>query len=120
MKKKIPKKELEGYKITGNKGFHLTFANGVTVSVQWGIGSYGSNHNLLDDDMFEKKWFEDAKSGFHSPVPSASTAEVAVWDKDGKWITQKCCPKHLNPDDVVGYVTPDDLYIILQRARRYK
>ena len=34
------------FRITDNKGFHLTFKNGVTISVQFGIGNYGDNYNL--------------------------------------------------------------------------
>ena len=29
---------------TMRKGFHMTFANGLTASVQWGAGNYCDNH----------------------------------------------------------------------------
>jgi hypothetical protein len=32
-------------KITAGKGFQITFANGYTVSVQWGPGNYCDNHS---------------------------------------------------------------------------
>ena len=30
--------------INNNKGFHMTFKNGLTASVQWGLGNYCDNH----------------------------------------------------------------------------
>lgn len=33
------------FKITGNKGFHITFPNGWTVSVQFGPGNYCENND---------------------------------------------------------------------------
>lgn len=36
--------------ITAGKGFHVTFANGWTVSVQWGGGDYGDHYHVDDDD----------------------------------------------------------------------
>lgn len=34
------------FKITGKKGFHVTFENGWTVSVQFGPGNYCDNYDL--------------------------------------------------------------------------
>lgn len=34
-----------GFKITGVKGFHITFENGWTVSVQFGGGNYSDNYD---------------------------------------------------------------------------
>jgi hypothetical protein len=60
------------FTINQNKGFGLTFENGWTISVQFGPGNYGSNHDA-DFRAFEK---EGAKS---------DTAEIAAWDPDGTW-----------------------------------
>ena len=54
-------------KITGNKGFHMRFANGWTASVQWGPGNYCDNR---DED------FMDAEAVAAS---GSRTAEVAAW-----------------------------------------
>ena len=51
---------------TMRKGFHMTFANGLTASVQWGAGNYCDNHCPVDMDFTFSK---DAES---------NTAEVAV------------------------------------------
>lgn len=53
---------------TMRKGFYMTFANGLTASVQWGAGNYCDNHFPKDCDFSFSK---DAHS---------DTAEVAVWN----------------------------------------
>lgn len=60
------------FTITQGKGFHLTFANGWTVSVQWGAGNYCDNYGSRD---------------YAAPAPSSRTAEVAAWDADGTWLS---------------------------------
>jgi hypothetical protein len=43
-----------------NNGFHITFENGYTISVQFGKGNYSDQ--------------------------GKTTAEVAAWDPDGEWV----------------------------------
>ncbi len=64
-----------GFRITGKKGFHITFENGWTVSVQFGPGNYCDNYDMSirDDDELAGK-------------QGSSTAEVAAWGPDGKMI----------------------------------
>ena len=45
-------------------GFHMTFENGWTVSVQFGKYNYANNRQNTD---------------------SSPDAEIAAWDKDGNW-----------------------------------
>lgn len=52
---------------TNGNGFHLSFENGWTVSVQWGDGTYSSDR--------------ETRGNF---IPSKD-AEVGAWDKDGNW-----------------------------------
>ena len=58
------------FKITGSKGFHITFENGYTVSVQFGGGNYCDNYDM------------PIGSEPNKVVLTSSDAEVAVW-KDG-------------------------------------
>lgn len=60
------------FKITGNKGFHMTFANGWTVSVQFGAINYCENH---------ERWpvIDLAERG------ESVDAEIAAWNRDGDW-----------------------------------
>ena len=94
---------LPGFKITDNKGFHITFRNGVTVSVQFGGGSYCQNYN---DNIV--------------PNPEDKTcvnAEIAIWDKTGRWLTKEFRPD-IN-DDVIGWVLPDEVLKALIWAEAY-
>lgn len=64
-----------GFRITGGKGFHVTFENGWTVSVQFGPGNYCDHY---DRQIFT----EQAKCG----EEGSSTAETAVWGPGWKMI----------------------------------
>jgi len=98
------KYEKEGFKITGSRGFHVTFKNGVTVSVQFGGGSYSDNHDSVDIGS------EPQMRQLESP-----NAEIAIWECDGKWITRKF---HDANDDVLGRVTPKEVLDALNWASR--
>lgn len=79
------------FRITRKKGFHMVFANGWTVSVQFGPGNYGGNY---DADWGECEKTDNLES---------ETAEIAAWDKDRNW--------YQFPEDgqVKGYVKADDV-----------
>ena len=62
----------QGFYITGKKGFHVVFANGYTVSVQFGPGNYCENYDARIGEEDE----ECGKKG-------SFTAECAVWPKGG-------------------------------------
>lgn len=75
-------------KICGNKGFHITFQNGYTASVQFGPGNYCDNYNL----------------DWKAEVPPSSNAEIACIDPKGKLIDAFDWG-----DTVKGHVTPNEL-----------
>jgi len=56
-----------------NKGIHLTFPNGWTVSIQFGAGNYCDNYDLLLEGDRIKLWTE-------KPDLESSTAEVWCWN----------------------------------------
>lgn len=60
------------FKITDGKGFHLTFANGLTLSVQFGRGNYCQNRNITSDEQFL----------------SSKDAEIAIWNGE-KYLTNQ-------------------------------
>lgn len=92
------------FKITQNKGFQITFSNGYTVSVQFGVGNYcdkkGSG-NYNEERMYD--------------VWESPDAEVAVWDKDGNWVR----PADMD-DDVKGYLTPDEVAEIITKVSNWQ
>lgn len=78
-----------------NKGFSLTFANGNTVSVQWGPNNYcDPEHERGRNAPF------DAPS--QAQVWKSATAEVAAWNADGDWHNFEC-------DQVEGWQSADDV-----------
>ena len=65
------------------KGFHMTFENGYTLSVQFGMGNYCSNrHEPLNESVLEtiEKYVgpEECKD-----------AETAIWDVNGDFLKYK-------------------------------
>lgn len=94
---------------TMRKGFHITFENGLSASVQWGAGNYCDNHFPEDMDFSCSK---DAQS---------DTAEVAVFYKDciidaSQFVTDE----HLEGDIVVGYLTPEQVVDFLMNVKNAK
>ena len=85
------------FTITYGRGFHLTFSNGITVSVQWGAASYSDNyHDEIDEHPMSCKRY------------CSSLAEVAVWDSDNKMLLDK--------GEVWGYQTADQIATIIACA----
>lgn len=85
------------FRICDQKGFHITFENGYTVSVQFGPGNYSDNYDLSGIDHYGK------------PVPPSSTAETALLGPNGEFIEYK-------GDDVQGRQTPEDVLELLNYA----
>ena len=97
----------KGFVSTMRKGFHMTFPNGLTVSVQWGAGNYCDNHFPDDKDF---SWSKDAES---------DTAEVAVFGPDGKFIDpQNFVGYDIHSDGtVVGWLDPSQVVELLANVR---
>lgn len=83
----------QGFRITDGKGFGITFANGYTVSVQFGAGNYCENR----DADFDKQ----EKTGAQGSV----NAETAVIDNKGNFIE---LPWNTG-DKVQGWQSPEDV-----------
>lgn len=75
------------FDITNGKGFKMTFANGCTVSVQFGGYNYCEYYNHA------------AGAGYHG---ASKDAEIAAWDKYGNWY-------NFGDDTVKGYVSADEV-----------
>ena len=63
----------------------MTFANGWTVSVQWGAGNYCDNREHCEN------------------TGKSTTAEVAAWDRNDVWFLFD------NQDKVKGYLNADEV-----------
>ncbi len=82
-------KDLKFKKKWHGVGSNHTFDNGITLSVQAGSGIYSTPR-------------ED-----HSSADDYSSFEIAIWDKNGEWITQDIISNH--DDDVKGWVSRDEI-----------
>jgi hypothetical protein len=103
------------FSITQNKGFHITFANGITISVQWGPGNYCDNRDM----SFKSMIFTDSGQ----PAAPSPTAEIALWDKSRRWITKRANRALRRPatnNDVIGYLSPEEVARFIAWAARQK
>lgn len=98
--------------IIENKNFHITFDNGVTVSILIGYGSYSDNHGE-GLEYIDKIGTEKSE---HSIV--SSCAELAAWASDGEFITEKLSPRAHG--DVMGWQDTEDILKFLNSAAKYK
>ena len=85
-----------GFQTTGRNGFHVTFANGWTVSVQFGAGNYCSNRDWQGDNP------NDPLSAYKDKAPKSFNAEIAAWDASGKW-------HEFEHDSVAGWCSPEQV-----------
>jgi hypothetical protein len=79
------------FKTNQNKGFTMTFKNGITISVQFGAGNYceqSKKHRSIGQMQME--------------TVESKTAEIAIWDKEGTWFS-------FGYDTVKGWVKTDEV-----------
>lgn len=84
------------FQTTSANGFHITFANGYTVSVQWNSGNYCEPRGDV---------FTDTKT----VARKCTQAEVAAWN-DAGWVQLS------TEDDVIGWQSPDEVLAIMQKV----
>lgn len=89
------------FRITRGCGFHITFENGYTISVQFGWGNYCEHHDeiegfnpSIDPDAHDKKL---ASKG-------SRDAEIAIIDPSGELVEVEEWK-----DTVKGYCSPDEV-----------
>lgn len=92
------------FRITDHKGFQITFANGYTISCQFGFGNY-----------CERKYDGAVGAERDMYIVRSKDCEVAIWRNDGarNFVTGEIC-EYANLDisndgDVAGYVSPEDV-----------
>ena len=83
------------FKITRGRGFQMTFANGWTVSVQFGPDNYCENRSMLFDTAEGR-----ARADILAGEQGCKNAEIAAWDTDGNW-------HNFGGDTVEGWCKPD-------------
>jgi hypothetical protein len=83
------------FKITHHKGFHITFENGWTISVQFGGGNYCENY--------------DVKIGSEYLIETLTSkdAEIAAWDIKGNWFVFEngdTVRDRVNANELLGFM----------------
>jgi len=96
-----------------NRGFKMTFENGITISVQWGEGNYCEREG----------WQTDLMADCKKSQTKSTDAEVAIWDDCGNWITKEAFSEVYGKDlddEVEGYLTTDQIAELIQWAKSRK
>lgn len=91
------------FTITSGKGFHIKFANGYEVSVQWGLGNY-CEARLRHKGTEHTPGFERAGEW------NSKTAEVCVFDPAGNVCTARFIT---GQGDNAGFLTPEQVAEII-------
>ncbi len=86
------------FKVTGGKGVQMTFANGWTVSVQWGSGNYSDHYSRIA--RAGESWENVERSVGEE---GSKVAEIAAWDANQTWY------RFGSGDTVKGYVSADEV-----------
>ena len=94
----------KAFRITGGRGFHITCANGYTLSVQFGPGTYGDNYNR-DISRYDEISGEEG----------SDTAETAIIHPTGGLMADPE-DKSEYADTVQGYQTIEQVLERLQRV----
>lgn len=81
--------------ICHNKGFHIRFENGWTISVQFGAGNYCDNYDLSDFSYKEPR--------------QSDTAEVWCWSAGDKHY----------PSDPLERQTPEQILEIMNKVKGF-
>jgi hypothetical protein len=95
------------FKITNGKGFHMTFKNGLTLSVQFGKGNYCKNYSI--------PWEKEREQGL-----TCEDAEIAVWDRADAWITKEFVDDAKESDGVAGHISVEELAGVIAKIMEYK
>ena len=91
------------FRSTQNRGFSMTFNNGLTISVQFGTGNYCERRSNSARYMSEM-------DGDNNGITSSSTAEIAIWHKDSdKWFD-------FGRDQVKGWCDTNEVAIWIERV----
>jgi hypothetical protein len=82
---------------TMNRGFSLTFENGLTISVQFGTNS---RCERLD-------YYAPAGNDLRNAVTESPDAEIAIWDKENNWYEfgHGRLKGYCSADDVARWIT---------------
>ena len=97
--------DMSRFSNTGGRGFHLTFDNNWTISVQFSGGHYCDNK--------EEHWNFAQNQIAKGDSVRSSNAEIAVWRKNGGLIL-------LEHDNVRGWCTANEVAQVIHKVSTAK
>jgi hypothetical protein len=105
-----------------NRGFHITFENGIRVSAQWGIGSHAMDECHKPKDKLRS--MDELHSGitreFNDGARALTCEVMIIKDDTDAIITHQYNDLEDNSSNSVMWnVTPDELVDILTWARNW-
>ena len=83
-----------------NKGLQMTFENGLTISIQFGIGNYCERRSFTAS--FQSEMSES--------IIQSANAEIAIWDASDN-------DYNFGSDTVTGWVSTDDVADWIYRVK---
>jgi len=83
-----------------NKGLQLTFENGLTISIQFGVGNYCERRSIT----------ASFQSEMSEPIIQSTTAEIAIWNDQNTWY-------NFGSDTVLGWVSTDSVADWIYRVK---
>lgn len=100
--------------ITDGKGFHMTFENGLTISVQFGYMNYCSNRDT--NKLFKLTSKHTIR---HDHDIQSENAEIMIWDKDNNTLTDLFTKDGESDGTVAGWISVDRLADIIHEVKNY-
>lgn len=85
-----------------NCGFQITFANGWTISVQFGSGNYCVRRSSTAAYQAEME----------QPIVQSEDAEIAIWDANNNWYD-------FGSDTVKGWVSADEVAEWINKVSKF-
>lgn len=83
-----------------NKGLQMTFENGLTISIQFGVGNYCERRSFTGS--FQSEMSE--------PIIQSENAEIAIWNDQNAWY-------NFGSDTVMGWVSTNDVADWIYRVK---
>jgi len=83
-----------------NKGLQMTFENGLTISIQFGVGNYCERRSFT----------ASFQSEMSEPIICSKTAEIAIWDGVNN-------EYNFGSDVEFGWVSTDDVADWIYRVK---
>lgn len=108
---KMNVKDRKSFRTCDNKGFHITFPNGVTLSTQFGYGNYCENYNFKEGEL-DNVFAYQREHGMAS-----NDCEIMMCIDDGNPITTEWSK---NEDTVQGRVSMDQWLCAFDFCRNYR